>query len=219
MDKLSLSYSAIADSTADDRGIDKMPKLLTKTLSFAEYLLLPYDGKKTELVDGQIIEMTEPSSLHINIIRTVTRLLDRHILAEDYELECVSGPGVEIPRSGRRSDARDPDIIVCQREQWRAMSALTKSIFLEGNQPDLVIEVSSPGNEASDTVDKRIEYALAKIPEYWIINPMRSYVLVLQLDAAVGTYKEVGEYRNSDRIESGLLPKLQVTANELLNPF
>ncbi|MEL6455642.1 MAG: Uma2 family endonuclease [Cyanobacteria bacterium J06623_5] len=196
-----------------------MPELLTKTLSFAEYLLLPYDGKKTELVDGQIIEMTEPSSLHINIIRTVTKLIDRHIFAKDYSLECVSGPGVEIPRSGRRSDARDPDIIVCQREQWRAMSELTKSIFLEGNQPDLVIEVSSPGNEASDTVDKRIEYALAKIPEYWIINPIRSYVLVLQLDAAAGTYKEIGEYRNSDRIESGLLPKLQVTASELLTPF
>ena len=196
-----------------------MPKLLTRTLSFAEYLLLPYDGRKTELVDGQIIEMTEPSSLHINIIRTITRLIDRHIFSEDYDLECVSGPGVEIPRSGRKSDARDPDIIVCQREQWRAMSDLTKSIFLEGKQPDLVIEIASPGNEASDTVDKRIEYALAKIPEYWIINPMRSYVLVLQLDLAAGTYREIGEYRDTDRIHSGLLPKLQVTANELLTPF
>ena len=196
-----------------------MPELLTRTLSFTEYLLLPYDGKKTELVDGQIIEMTEPSSLHINIIRAVTRLIDRHIFAEDYELECVSGPGVEIPRSGRRSDARDPDIIVCQREQWRAMSSLTKSIFLEGNQPDLVIEVSSPGNESSDTVDKRLEYALAKIPEYWIINPMRGYVLVLQLDPVAGVYKEVGEYRSTDCISSELLPKLEVSANELLTPF
>lgn len=195
-----------------------MPELLTRTLSFTEYLLLPYDGKKTELVDGQIIEMTEPSSLHINIIRAVTRLLDRHIFSEDYPLECVSGPGVEIPRSGRRSDARDPDIIVCQREQWRAMSTLTKSIFLEGNQPDLVIEVSSPGNEASDTVDKRLEYALAKIPEYWIINPMRSNVLVLQLDLSAGQYQEIGEYRGTDRISSVLLPQFQVTADELLTP-
>ena len=72
-----------------------MPELLLKTISFAEYLLLPYDGRKTELVNGQIIQMTEPSSLHINIIRALTKLLDRHIDAKGYELECVSGPGVE----------------------------------------------------------------------------------------------------------------------------
>ena len=196
-----------------------MPELLTKTLSFTEYLLLPYNGKKTELVDGRIIEMTEPSSLHINIIRATTRLLDRHIYAESYSLECVSGPGVEIPRAGRRSDARDPDIIVCQREQWRAMSHLTKSIFLEGNPPALVIEVSSPGNEASDTVDKRLEYALAGIPEYWIINPMRDYVLILQLDSEQGGYQEVGEYRGGEPIRSELLPEFQVTADTLLTPF
>ena len=196
-----------------------MPELLTKTLSFTEYLLLPYDGKKTELVNGQIIEMTEPSSLHINIIRAVTRLLDRHIYAEGYSLECISGPGVEIPRSGRRSDARDPDIIICQREQWRAMSHLTKSMFLEGNPPALVIEVSSPGNEANDTVDKRLEYALAGIPEYWIINPIREYVLVLQLDSEAAAYKEVGEYRSAELISSPLLPEFQVTADTLLTPF
>lgn len=196
-----------------------MPELLTKPLSFAEYLLLPYDGQKTELVDGQIIPMTEPSSLHINIIRALTKRLDRHIDDEGYKLECVSGPGIEIPRSGRKSDARDPDLIICQREQWQAMSHLTKSIFLEGNPPSLVVEVSSPGNESNDTVDKRLEYALANIPEYWIINPIRSYVLVLYLSPNTDIYQEVGEYRGSDLISSKLLPNLRVTAESLLTPF
>ena len=40
-----------------------MPKTLTKTISFAEYLLLPYDGKRTEFVDGEIVEMAEASPL------------------------------------------------------------------------------------------------------------------------------------------------------------
>ena len=196
-----------------------MPELLVKSLSFAEYLLLPYDGRKTELVNGQIIQMTEPSSLHINIIRALTKLLDRHIDAKEYELECLSGPGIEIPRSGRKSDARDPDLIICQKEQWRAMSHLTKSMFLEGNPPHLVVEVSSPGNESSDTVDKRLEYASALIPEYWIINSIRGYVLVLELDLSTSTYKEVGEYRGTELISSVLLPDFQVTAETLLTPF
>jgi Uma2 family endonuclease len=195
-----------------------MPDLLTKTISFAEYLLLPYDGKRTELVNGQITAMTEPSTLHILIIRALTRLLDQHISAHDYELECISGAGIEIPRAGRRSDARDPDLIVCSREQLQALRPLTKAMFLEGNPPVLVVEVSSPGNEANDTVDKRLEYALAGVPEYWILNRRRGYVLVLSLNADTGSYHEIGEYRGDDLISSVLFPDLKIAAATLLEP-
>jgi Uma2 family endonuclease len=195
-----------------------MPKLLTRTVSFAEYLLLPYDGKRTELVNGQIIAMTEPSTLHILIIRALTRLLDQHISAHDYALECISGAGIEIPSAGRKSDARDPDLIVCSREQLQALRPLTKAMFLEGNPPALVVEVSSPGNEANDTVDKRLEYALAGIPEYWILNRMRGYVLVLSLNADTGSYHEIGEYRGDDLMSSALFPDLKVAAATLLEP-
>jgi Uma2 family endonuclease len=195
-----------------------LPDILTRTTSFAEYLLLPYDGKRTELVNGQIIAMTEPSTLHILIIRALTRLLDRYISAHDEALECISGAGIEIPRAGRRSDARDPDLIVCSREQLQALRPLTKAMFLEGNPPLLVVEVSSPGNEANDTVDKRLEYALAGIPEYWILNRMRGYVLVLALSADTGTYREIGEYRGAELISSVLFCDLQVAAATLLEP-
>lgn len=195
-----------------------MPDLLTRTISFAEYLLLPYDGKRTELVNGKIIAMTEPSTLHILIIRALTRLLDRHINAHDYELECISGAGIEIPRSGRKSDARDPDLIVCSREQLQALRPLTKAMFLEGNPPSLVVEVSSPGNEANDTVDKRLEYALAGVPEYWILNRMRGYVLVLSLNTNTGTYQEIGEYKGAEFISSVLFRDLKVAAATLLDP-
>ncbi|MEM9903900.1 MAG: Uma2 family endonuclease [Cyanobacteria bacterium P01_D01_bin.44] len=91
-----------------------MTNLLTKkTLTFEEYLLLPYDGKRSEFVDGRIIEMTEPSGLHIAIVRALSRVLDRHIEDEELELECVSGPGVEIPRVGKPNSSRDPDLLVC----------------------------------------------------------------------------------------------------------
>ena len=195
-----------------------MPELLTKTVSFSEFLLLPYDGKKTELVNGRIIEMSEPSTLHILIIRALTRLLDRHIAQQDYDLECISGPGVEIPRAGRKSDARDPDLIICSKAQLKELRPLTKSMFLEGNPPKLAVEVSSPGNEENDTIDKRLEYALAGIPEYWIINRMRDYVLVLSLDVGTATYSEVGEFRRTELVKSLLFPDLKVTAKTLLDP-
>lgn len=195
-----------------------MTKLLTKTISIAEYLLLPYDGKKTELVDGNIVDMAEASPLHVAIITFLQLLLIEHIKTQGLGLACYAGTGIEIPRTDRGNNVRDPDLVVCDREQWRAMRHLTKAIFLNGNPPVLAIEVASPGDTARDTVDKRLEYALAKVPEYWIVNPVDGYVLVLVLDTDTGDYSETGEYRGTEFISSALLPELKVTAEALLDP-
>ena len=195
-----------------------MPELLTRTTTLTEYLLLPYDGKKTEFVDGQIIDMAEASPLHADIIDFLTVLFKAHIKEQKFDLIVRSGVGIEIPRVESRNNVRDPDVVVCDRNQWKAMRHLTKAIFWEGNPPALAVEVASPGDTSRDTVDKRLEYALAQVPEYWIINPVNGYVLVLSFDTATETYKEVGEYREADTISSPLFPSLEVTAEALLDP-
>lgn len=193
-----------------------MSTTLTKPIQFAEYLLLPYDGKRTELVNGNIIEMTEASPLHIDIIDFLIELIKAHLADQSLDFVVRTGVGIEIPRTAGPNNARDPDVVICQRQQWKAMRHFTKAIFLADNPPALAVEVVSPGNQTVDTVDKRQEYALARVPEYWIVNPIDGYVLVLVLDG--DDYREVGEYRDNEPIESGLLPALTVTANEILDP-
>ena len=112
-----------------------MPELLTKTTSFAEYLLLPYDGKKTEFVNGQIVNMAEASPLHADIIYFLQKVIDAHTEAQTLSFAVRSGVGVEIPRTDRSNNVRDPDLIVCDKDQWRAMRHLTKAIFCQGNPP------------------------------------------------------------------------------------
>lgn len=193
-----------------------MSTTLTKLIHFSEYLLLPYDGKRTELVDGKIIDMTEASPLHIDIIDFLIDLIKAYLSDQSLDFVVRTGVGIEIPRTARPNNARDPDIVICQRQQWKAMRHLTKAIFLADNPPALAVEVVSPGNQTADTVDKRQEYALAKVPEYWIVNPVDGYVLVLVLDG--DDYRELGEYRGNEPIESELLPALMVTADEILDP-
>jgi Uma2 family endonuclease len=195
-----------------------VPDLLTKTTSLTQYLLLPYDSKRTEFVNGQIVNMAEASPLHVEIIKILQKLLDIHIEEIRAELATYSGVGIEIPRTDRDNNVRDPDVVVCDRQQWKAMRHLTKAIFCEGNPPALAIEVASPGDTNRDTVDKRLEYGLAKVPEYWIINPVDGYVLLLTLDEATDSYSEIGEYRGDEFISSALFPNLKVTAATLLNP-
>ncbi len=46
--------------------------------------------------------------------------------------------------------------------------------------PEIVVEVVSEGGEKRDYEEKRREYLAAGVKEYWIIDPARRQVLVLQ---------------------------------------
>jgi Uma2 family endonuclease len=192
-----------------------MQKLLTK-VRLTEYLLSPYNGKRTEFVNGEILDMAEASPLHVFISAFIQQLLNTHIKSQGKSLFCFGPAGIEIPRTDVENNVRSPDKVVSDPAQWREMKHLTKAVFAAGNPPAIAIEVASPGNTTRDTVDKRKEYALAAVPEYWIINPVDGYVLILAL--ADGEYQDIGEYRGSEFISSALFPELKITAATLLDP-
>lgn len=61
--------------------------------------------------------------------------------------------------------------------------------------PEIAVEVVSASSESRDYVDKRRDYLLAGVKEYWIVDPGRGAVLVLQRagdtfreQTATGTY-------------------------------
>jgi Uma2 family endonuclease len=54
----------------------------------------------------------------------------------------------------------------------------------------LVIEIVSPGSEALDEVTKLHEYALAGIPQYWVVNRDGAQTVTLYRLAPEGTYRE-----------------------------
>ncbi|NEQ29835.1 MAG: Uma2 family endonuclease [Leptolyngbya sp. SIO4C5] len=187
---------------------------IPKRLTFEQYLLLPYDGRKTEFVDGEIVEMAEPGALHIKIVKRLGRKLDDHIDDNGLDLVCFSGPGIQIPQVGRRDSVRDPDLVVASNEQWQQVEAQTKALFLRDNPPMIAIEVVSPGTVKIDTYDKRADYADAKVPEYWVVNPVDSYVAVWVLDGRM--YRLLGEFQDEEAVKSEVLPEWRLTANEML---
>lgn len=74
----------------------------------------------------------------------------------------------------------------------------------------------SEGAEARkrDYEDKRRDYALAAIPEYWTVDPElnRITVLVLQADG----YKLHGEFARGETATSKLLPELEVDVTKVM---
>ncbi len=73
---------------------------------------------------------------------------------------------------------------------------------------DLVLEVVSPDEPARDLVEKRGDYALARIPEYWIVDPRNQTITVLRLEG--DAYVEHGVFGCGMRATSALLAEFAV---------
>ena len=73
---------------------------------------------------------------------------------------------------------------------------------------DLVAEVVSPDRPARDLVEKRVDYAEANVPEYWIVDPRDETITVLTLED--GEYVERGAFQRGQAATSFLLAGLSV---------
>jgi len=106
----------------------------------------------------------------------------------------------------RQGKFREPDLLlVLDADDPRAQNE-----FWLG--ADLVVEIVSPDNPKRDTEEKRLDYAEAAIPEYWIVNPLNDTITVLVLDGA--SYAEHGLFGRGERATSQLLAGFSVSVDE-----
>jgi len=104
---------------------------------------------------------------------------------------------------------REPDLLLVRDAQ----DACRQSRFWLG--ADLVVEVVSPDDPERDTQVKRVDYAEARIPEYWIVNPTDETTTVLTL---VGTtYTEHGVLRRGQHASSALLHGFALSVAEVFD--
>jgi len=100
---------------------------------------------------------------------------------------------------------REPDLMVLRR----AEDPRRQDIYWTG--ADLVVEVISEDDPERDTVTKRLEYAQAGIPEYWIVDPRNSTIAILHLTGT--TYQLHGQFSAGDSATSATLSALSVAVS------
>ena len=71
----------------------------------------------------------------------------------------------------------------------------------------------SPADRDRDLVRKRRDYALAGIPEYWIVDPQEEVIYVLRLEGK--EYVEHGRFTAGDVTTSALLPGFTVPVDDV----
>jgi len=97
---------------------------------------------------------------------------------------------------------REPDVLFMLARH----ASRIHDLFWEG--ADLVMEVVSNDDRRRDLELKRLEYAQAGIPEYWIVDSQQSLITVLRLDG--DRYVVHGQFAHGTQATSVLLPGFSV---------
>jgi Uma2 family endonuclease len=135
------------------------------TLAYLE--TAPDDGRRREIIDGGLHVTPAPSRIHQ---RAVVRLVGALDAACPDGLEVLVAPFDYQPTSQR---SLQPDVLVCHPDD-RALQHAGKPLLL-------AVEVLSPSSRMHDLLLKRGIYEQSGVSSYWILDPERETLTVLEL--------------------------------------
>jgi Uma2 family endonuclease len=142
---------------------------------------LPDDGNRYEIFDGSLLV-----SPHADVSHGAVSIKLHRILTFQAPGDLFVGHDIGVSR--KTTSYLVPDLFVV-----RANALEMRRAALDPADVLLVAEVLSPGNRGRDLVLKRHEYAAARIPLYWIVDPGERAMRVFELDGAA--YREVETVR------------------------
>ena len=102
-----------------------------------------------------------------------------------------------------KKEVVQPDVLVILNEH---LDRVQKKRIV--GAPDLVVEIISPSNVATDSIIKRQTYERAGVPEYWLVDPNQETVEVFALEN--DAYISQGVFKGEQTISSRIVPDLTV---------
>jgi Uma2 family endonuclease len=171
--------------------------------------LLPDDGKRYEVVDGELYVSKQPHWEHQFVSGQIFALLQAWSTQTQMGMANLA-PGLIF------DDDEDvaPDVV------WISYQRLVTALQADGKlhtTPELVVEILSPGsaNERRDREVKRKLYSRRGADEYWIVNWQERHLEIYRREEAVLTLKRT--LNETDTIQSPLLPGFSCKVSQLFS--
>lgn len=197
-----------------------VPASLGSQYAWEVATLYPEQGEWSEeeylqLTDGtnRLIEFTDGQLEFLPMASEIHQALNRYLFLALYQFVARMRLG-EVHFSGLRlrirpRKIRQPDVIFLHKDHFHARH----NRVWDG--ADLVMEVVSDDvkDRERDYATKVRDYAEAKVPEYWIIDPEERVVTVHALREAA--YVVHGRFPVGQHATSALLPEFQIDVGAL----
>jgi Uma2 family endonuclease len=196
-----------AELSANGEWRDLLEEVLPRQGEWSEEEYLVLTDRRTRLVeftDGFLEVLPMPTRAHQRILKFL-------FLAFFQFFEARGGEVLFAPlrlriRPGKY---REPDLLLL----LSAADPRGQNRFWTG--ADLALEVASDEKPERDLVDKRSDYAEARVPEYWIVNPQNETITILNLRD--NAYEVAGCYRRGELAQSVLRPEFSVGVAAVLD--
>src|SRR5437773_824258 len=139
---------------------------ISTKFTHADLLLMPDDGKRREIVDGDLLVTPSPTLGHQEILARIflafLKYLEAHPIGKVFcaQLDVILSP----------FDVLEPDLLFVLNEHRSILRDWVRGA------PDLVIEILSAATAAHDRGPKLKAYARSGVTEYWIVDPEQRVV-------------------------------------------
>jgi Uma2 family endonuclease len=179
--------------------------------TYEDYLRLPDDGNRYEVIRGHLYVTAAPIYDHQFAVLKLSRFLDEFVSADELGVVLAAPFDILLP-FGIGSPVQ-PDVV----------------FFRTGNEPvsgdenfkgvpDLVAEVLSPRTRRRDGTVKLQAYQDAGVPEYWLVDPRDRTVVVHAMGPDMRPdmrYTEPRRGAEGDRVRSSILPGFDLAVADL----
>jgi Uma2 family endonuclease len=151
-------------------------------LTYDDLRATPDDGRRYELLEGELCVTPAPSTTHQRISRNLQFILHSHVSIR------MLGEVLYAPVDVILADTIvvEPDLIFVASGR----SALISERGIEG-APDLVVEILSPSTQQRDLGIKRQLYARYGVAHYWCVDPVARTLTELVLAGGEYTLRAV----------------------------
>ena len=137
-----------------------------------EFARIPDDDCHYELVEGRVVRVSLPGSVHGALTTRMVMLLGQHVDA--HNLGAVISPaGFRLATNP--DTVRGPDVAFIRRER------IPESGLPEGfwpGPPDFVVEIHSPGDRRSEILAKVDDYLSRGVRLVWVVDSRKKTVTV-----------------------------------------
>ena len=185
------------------------PRSAARPRVTAEELLTMPDGKRFELVNGELVERNmswESERIGTKLIIVLGSYVEEH----GYGVLNGSNAGYQCFEEIYPDDPnrlRKPDV------SFISVERLPKEPVVKGNcpiVPDLAVEVVSP-NDLSEEVEEKVdEYLRAGVRLVWVVHPPRKTIRIHRADGTVQDLRQTDELSGEDVIAGFHCPVSEV---------
>ena len=171
-------------------------------MTYDQYRLLPDDGKRYEMIDGELLTTPAHSPKHQRILGNLFSELRTHVEANDLGEVFISPIDVVF----EEHLVLEPDILFVARERQHIVGE--EAIH---GAPDLVVEILSPSSFYHDLRRKLRIYAEFGVREYWIADPEKQTLDLY--GTAANELQLARQFSCQETFESPLLPGFRLAVS------